>query len=142
MHLFPAGGNIPVLQLSIDRSASMETQYRYGKALKALREKGVLIVGSGNIVHNLQRASMSIEGGFDWAETFDKRVHDAITSGDHGQVISLHNADEAARLAIPTRDHFDPLCYVLGSVDSHEPVAVFNRTCVFGSVSMTSYLFG
>lgn len=142
MHMFPAKQRIPVLQLSIDRTASLETQYGYGKALKALREKGVLIVGSGNIVHNLQRASMNLEGGFDWAETFDKRVHDAITSGNHKQIISPQNRDEVTRLAVPTRDHFDPLCYALGAVDSHEPIKVFNRTYVFGSISMTSYIFG
>lgn len=142
LHMYPADRNIPVLQLSIDRNASAKTQYSYGQALKSLREQGVLIVGSGNIVHNLRLASMQLSGGYPWAESFDALAHDAIVSGDHERVLSFPTTDGDAQLAIPTRDHFDPLCYILGAVDPQEPVAVFNRTCTLGSVSMTSYVFG
>ena len=142
MHMFPEAKGIPVFQLSIDRTCSVERQYELGRALRALRTEGVLIVGSGNIVHNLRSVDMTATSGYPWAERFDTYIHDAILSGDHRVVWEALRHHSDARHAVPLRDHFDPLLYILGATDPEEPVTVFNRRCTMGSISMTSYCFG
>lgn len=141
-HMFPPERKIPVCQLSIDRTAGPAAQMAYGKALASLRSQGVLIVGSGNIVHNLGKVSFEQPDGFTWAYRFDAHIHDSITNGDFTAVAdSLHTHPEA-KLAVPTREHFDPLLYVLGAVEPGEPVVTYNRECIMGSISMNAYVFG
>lgn len=141
-HMYPAEMGIPVFQLSIERTLTTRQQYGFGRALALLREQGVLIIASGNVVHNLGRIDWNASDGYDWAKRFDKNIHDAILAGRHDDVLDSLAKDGDAKNAVPTRDHFDPLCYVLGSVDPTEPVAVYNKTCLMGSISMTSYVFG
>ena len=142
LHMYPAHQNIPVLQLSIDRMATPQSQMAYGRALASLRSKGVLILGSGNIVHNLRLVSMQLDAGYDWAHRFDEHIHEAIVCGNFSVVADSLKDHDDAPLAVPTRDHFDPLLYVLGAVDPKEPVEVYNRKCIMGSISMNTYVFG
>lgn len=134
--------DIPVFQLSIDKNAGAREHFRMGREIRALREKGVLILGSGNIVHNLSLISWETEGGFEWAEEFDGYIRDRITDGDFEGVLDYEKAGEAAKFAVPEPDHFWPLLYVLGAAEPEDKLTVFNNSCTLGSVSMTSCLFG
>lgn len=135
------GAEIPVFQLSVDRNATPETHFEIGKRIASLREQGVLILGSGNVVHNLQLVDFDMEGGFDWAYEFDAYVKRAITGHDVAAVINHRRAGECARLAFPTPDHYYPLLAVLGATLESDTASVYNEACVMGSLSMTCYLF-
>ncbi|WKY47667.1 4,5-DOPA dioxygenase extradiol [Eubacteriaceae bacterium ES3] len=138
--MFP-NADIPVLQLSLDYRAPAEAHFQMGKELSALREKDVLILGSGNVVHNLSRVNFGMDDGFPWADEFDTYIKDNIVSRDYGQVIKYHLAGDSAKLAFQTTEHFNPLLYVLGATRPDDKLTVFNDSCTLGSVSMTSYLF-
>lgn len=134
-------GDIPVLQLSIDGTLAPEEHYAIGKAIGSLREKGILIFGSGNVVHNLGRVNWNVEGGYPWAEAFDRYIKEAVVEGRHGEVIQYKEAGDSAKLAFTTPEHFHPLLYVLGASDERDQLTVFNDSCTLGAISMTSYLF-
>jgi 4,5-DOPA dioxygenase extradiol len=134
--------DIPVFQLSIDRHASPREHYNMGRQLADLREQGVLLFGSGNVVHNLARLQWEMEGGFPWADAFDNYIKESIRENNHDNVIQFEKAGSSASLAFTTLDHFAPLLYVLGASLKEDPVAVFNDDYVYGSISMTSYLLG
>lgn len=137
---------VPVVQFSVDLAAPGRHHYELGKRLAPLRDEGVLIVGSGNVVHNLGAIAWDrIEGepfGFDWALDFDAAVKERVLGGRDGELADYEALGKAARLSIPTPDHFFPLLYVLGARDPGEPVQVFNEAAVGGSLTMTSYRFG
>lgn len=133
--------DIPVFQLSVDSRASVEEYFEIGRKLRALRKEGVLILGSGNIVHNLARVNWNMNGGYPWAEEFDRYIKSNILSRNHENVIRFEQAGASASLAFTTLDHFVPLFYVLGASDEADHVHVFNDSCVLGALSMTSYLF-
>jgi 4,5-DOPA dioxygenase extradiol len=134
--------DVPVVQLSIDRNAPPEFHYSLGQALKPLREQGVLILGSGNIVHNLGLIDWGMEGGFEWAQEFDAFIKDRIVQKDFASVVNYTAAGRSARLAVPTPDHYFPLLYALGAADESDKVRIFNDKCLMGSMSMTGYVFG
>jgi len=138
--------DIPVLQLSIDAGKPAAWHYSMGKHLKALRDEGVLVVASGNIVHNLGMIAwdrMDESGfGFDWALEFDAAIADCIQAGDDERIIHWEKLGKAAKLAVPTSDHFLPLLYALGVRDPADAVQVFNGKAVAGSLTMTSYRWG
>ena len=137
VHMYPER-NIPVFQISVDAGAPPETHYQIGKELYALRERGVLILGSGNIVHNLRRVDWSMAGqGFDWAQEFDGWINEKIMKGDHREILQFREMGDVARLAVPTPDHFYPLLYTLGASDEKDTVTVYNQSCELGSLSMT-----
>lgn len=133
--------NIPVYQLSVDKNAPAEEHYRIGQEIKELRQNGVLILGSGNVVHNLGRVNWDNKGGYDWAEEFDGYVKDNLIKREIDEVIHYERAGTSARLAVPTPDHFYPLLYTLGAADGEDKLTVFNNSCVLGSLSMTCYMF-
>jgi len=135
--------NIPLIQLSIDRSTSNETHYKIGQQLSELRNQGVLILGSGNVVHNLGRIDWNMQsGGYPWAVSFDAYIKNKILSHDFDDVVHFERAGDAAKLAVPTPDHFLPLLYVLGASLPEDQIRVINEACMMGSMSMTSYLIG
>lgn len=134
--------DIPLCQLSVDRDASPREQFAVGQKIASLREEGILILGSGNVVHNLARVAWEMDKGFPWADAFDHYVKEKIAAGDFGSVIEYGNAGPSAKLSVPTPDHYDPLLCVLGAVKPGDKVTVFNESGVLGSLSMTSYLFG
>lgn len=133
--------DIPVYQLSIDINASAGEHFKIGRELSALREKGVLILGSGNVVHNLSRINWGMAGGYPWAEEFDGYIKDSIVKGQYENVIDYKRAGKPAELAFSTTEHFFPLLYVLGASREDDRLAIFNDSCLMGSLSMTCYLF-
>ena len=133
--------DIPVFQLSVDAQAGAEAHFKIGRELASLREKGVMIFGSGNVVHNLSRVNWSMDDGYPWAYEFDSYIKDRVAAGDYSGVLDYKKAGMAASLAFYTPDHFNPLLYVLGAVDQHDGLTVFNDSCTLGGLSMTCYLF-
>lgn len=134
--------DIPVYQLSVDLSAPASIHYALGQALSPLREEGILLMGSGNVVHNLGLLDWSKKGGFTWAVEFDAYIRDRIVHGEHEDVVHYEKAGESSRQAFYTPDHFYPLLYVLGACEPNEKVHIFNESCLMGSLSMTGYLIG
>ncbi len=132
--------DIPVFQLSVDTHASAWDHYQMGAKLRVLREQGVLILGSGNIVHNLSRINWDMDGGYPWSEEFDNYIKDNVLSRNHENVIRFEQAGPSSALSFTSLDHFAPLLYVLGASDERDHVSVFNDSCTLGSLSMTSYL--
>jgi len=135
--------DVPVFQLSIDISRPAAFHYELGKELAPLREKGVLIVGSGNIVHNLGRVSFEPDATpYDWAMEFDALSRDLIERGDHKALMAYEDLGRPATLSIPTPDHYWPLMYILGLQLPGEPVSFPVEGIAHGSVSMRSVLIG
>lgn len=141
LHRMYPKADVPVFQLSVDRGASFRAHYEMGRLLKPLREEGVLILGSGNVVHNLARVNPGQAGGYPWAEVFDGYIKESVVGGDYEKAVDPRGAGSSAQLAVPTPDHYAPLLYVLGAADAADGVTAFNDECVMGSLSMTSYLF-
>lgn len=139
-HLYPQA-DIPTFQMSINAYASPQEHYEVGKKLKFLRDEGVLILGSGNVVHNLGRVNWDMKNGYDWAEEFDAYIKEKILQRADSSVVQYQQAGKSAHLAFSTMDHFAPLLLVLGAVDEKDSLSVFNDSCVLGSLSMTSYQF-
>ncbi len=137
-HIFPAA-DIPVVQLSIDATKDLKYHYDLGRKLASLAYQGVMIFGSGNIVHNLGSMDWSNpSGGFSWAEDFDKRSRDIIESNPSSVVDLVNDANFA--LASPTPDHFLPFVYFAGIADElKRNVVNVVEGCSFGSISMASY---
>lgn len=133
--------DIPVYQLSVDSSASADVHFQIGQEISALREKGVLIFGSGNVVHNLSKISWDMKGGHPWAVDFDSYIKDKILQKQYQDVINYSNAGKSSELAFFTPEHFYPLLYILGASREEDKLSIFNDSCVMGSLSMTSYLF-
>jgi len=133
--------DIPVYQLSVDSSASAETHFKIGQEISSLREKGVLILGSGNVVHNLSEIGWEIEGGHPWADDFDNYIKNKIISRENKDVIDYKSAGKSSELAFYTPDHYFPLLYVLGASKEDDKLTIFNDSRTLGSLSMTSYLF-
>lgn len=138
--IFP-NADIPVFQLSVDALAAPEAHYSIGESLRSLRDEGVLIFGSGNVVHNLALVDWRHSGGFDWARAFDESIKHSVLTHRFEDAVAYSSAGESARLAVPTLDHFAPLLSVLGASDGSDTLQIFNEACVFGSLSMTGYLF-
>lgn len=134
--------DIPVLQLSLNRNYTPEQHAALASELLALRKRGVLIIGSGNIVHNLRMVGWTqsglMQGGFDWAETFDRMVTEKISTGRIDDLIQYRNLGREAQLSIPTPEHYLPLLYVLALQQRNEPLEYFADELVGGSISMRS----
>lgn len=143
LHRMYPNADVPIVQLSIDADASSEYKFELGQKLTELREKGVLIFGSGNVVHNLARLDWhSPNNGFDWALQFDNHIADHIMKRQFQNVIDYKSAGTSAKFAFTTTEHFDPLLYCLGASRSQDQIRIFNRACTMGSLSMTGYLIG
>lgn len=140
-HMFPEA-DIPVVQLSIDQHLPPEKHYDLGRRIRSLRDEGVLILGSGNIVHNLALINWEMAGGYPWAYEFDQYIENSITARRPDQVIQYHKAGESHKNAFWTPEHFLPLLYILAAADEKDPIQVFNKDSLMGSISMTGYLFG
>jgi 4,5-DOPA dioxygenase extradiol len=128
-------GGYPVLPIVRQPGRAAEKHFALGRTLASLRDEGVLIVGSGDVVHNLSLVDWDNPGGFPWAEEFDGYVHDAILRGDYQAVVDYRKAGECAEYAFFTPDHFLPILPVLGAAQPGEKVTVFNRQCVMGALS-------
>ncbi|MBA3828512.1 MAG: 4,5-DOPA dioxygenase extradiol [Taibaiella sp.] len=137
--MYPAA-DIPVYQLSLDYDKPASYHYELGQQLNKLRDKGVLIIGSGNLVHNLQRVDWS--GGntvYDWAQEFDTKMSGWIQTGDHKSLVNYQQIlGNTATMAHPTYDHLLPLFYIMGLQQKEEQVTFFNSKFDMGSISMRS----
>lgn len=141
--MFPQA-DIPVLQLSMDYGRPPEEHYALARQLKALRERGVLIVGSGNIVHNLRAARWSGAGSdvYDWALEFDAVTGEHIAQGRLDALQDFRKLGAVAQQAHPTHEHYLPLLYAAGAVDASEPPRFFNTSFQLGSIGMRSVIWG
>ncbi len=144
-HLYP-NADVPVIQLSLDYSKGADYHYALGKQLSALRSKGVLIVGSGNMVHNLgmiqvrQGDKFNNQHGFDWALEMNDIFKQKILAQDHPALIKYESLSKSARLAIPSTEHYFPLLYALALQEKGDKLSLFNDKAVAGSLTMTSVL--
>jgi 4,5-DOPA dioxygenase extradiol len=140
-HLYP-DANIPVIQLSIDYTKPPQYHYELSKQLKALRHKGILIIGSGNIVHNLGMADFANFNkdnyGYDWAFEAQETVNRHLLNSDFEPLINYEEQGKALQLSVPTPDHYLPLIYTLGLKEKAEEISLFNDKLLAGSLSMTS----
>jgi 4,5-DOPA dioxygenase extradiol len=138
--MYPAA-DIPVVEMSIDAKASMQELFELGRRLRPLREEGVLILGSGNVVHNLGLVNWSMTGGFPWADEFDGWVRTRVLSGRYDEVLRWQDAGESARRAFRTSEHFAPLACVLGAAEDGDRAEARCEARTLGALSMTGYLF-
>jgi len=138
--LFP-DADVPVIQLSLDVHKSSQAHYDLGKKLKTLREEGVLILGSGNVVHNLRMVIFE-DTAFEWAVEFDGKVKQWILDDDHESIIHYERQGRGAELAINSAEHYKPLLYALGVKEAGEPVRFFAEKVWGGSLSMRSAWIG
>jgi 4,5-DOPA dioxygenase extradiol len=140
-HAYP-GAEIPVVQLSIDGTQPPKFHYETGKRLAPLRDEGVLVAGSGNVVHNL--SLMKRAGGvpFDWAVRFNERVRAALSSRDHKVLVDFETLGEDARLSVPTPEHYLPLLYVAALQAEDEPMSFVVDGYDLGSVGMLTAVVG
>jgi 4,5-DOPA dioxygenase extradiol len=137
--MFPAA-DIPVFQLSIDYTRPPEFHYELGAQLAFLREKGVLIIGSGNIVHNLRMARWDDPRPYDWAVEFDHIAREKLVQRDDISLVEYEKFGGAARFAIPTNEHYLPLLYVLGASEKGSKAEIFNDSFDLASISMMSVI--
>lgn len=129
----------PVVQLSLDLSKSAQEQLNIGKLLQPLRDEGILIMGSGNVVHNLREIRMGQAGAFPWAQAFGDAIHTLVLSGRCSE-LEAYQALEGSGPSVNSSEHFVPLLNVLGAADQHDTARAINHDYVWGSLSMTSYI--
>ncbi|WMW80574.1 4,5-DOPA dioxygenase extradiol [Undibacterium cyanobacteriorum] len=137
--VYPAA-NIPVIQLSLNMNEEAPYHFAIGQQLAQLREQGVMIMASGNVVHNLRALNPQIKA-YDWARRFDDLVRDTIVAGDFDKLIAFDTLGQDARYSIPTAEHFLPLLYILGAKGTDDSTEVICHDTAMGSISMTSYIF-
>lgn len=138
--------DVPVVQLSLGNTLSPRQHYDLARKLHPLRSKGILIIGSGNMVHNLRLIDWSrmheSNYGYDWALDAQRRMKELILSGDHDSLIDYKKLGKGFELAIPSSEHFLPLLYILALQNKHDTVEFFNDVHTLGSLSMTSVIIG
>ena len=141
--MFP-DADIPIIQLSMDYSRGPQDHYALAQQLKSLRHRGVLIVGSGNLVHNLQQMQRGAAGNqaFDWALEFDQTIGGYLQQGNLAALQNFQKLGSLALMAHPTYEHYLPLLYAAGAADSNEKMRFFNTSFQGGSISMRSVVWG
>lgn len=144
-HLYPEA-DIPVIQLSIDYTKPPQYHFDLAKKLNKLREKGILILGSGNIVHNLRmidwRNINTVGSGWDWAIEAREKTNNWLLEGNFQNLIDYQKQGTALQYAVPTPDHYLPLIYTLGLKEKSDELSLFNDELIGGSLSMTSVRIG
>ncbi|MBK9629980.1 MAG: 4,5-DOPA dioxygenase extradiol [Saprospiraceae bacterium] len=144
-HLYP-NADVPVIQMSLDYNKPAKYHYELAQEIKSLREKGVLVIGSGNIVHNLRMVAWdklnASEYGYDWAIEASEKMKKFILDSDHDPLINYRSQGKSFDLAIPTPEHYLPLLYSLALKEKNEQVSIFNDKAIGGSLTMTSVRIG
>lgn len=141
-HIYPKA-NVPVIQLSIDLKQPPQVHYEWGQKLKSLREKNILVIGSGNLVHNLRRIDWNENATpFDWAVEFDQWCKDELLKDNHSAIVNDYLKTEAGTLSVPTPDHYYPFLYTLGASNPTEPVQFIYEGFQNASISMRCIRFG
>lgn len=144
-HLYP-DADLPVIQLSIDYTKPPQYHFDLGRRLQKLREKGILIVGSGNIIHNLRMVDFrninNVGYGYDWAHEARETTNNWLVDGNFQNMVNYYEQGTAIRTAVPSPDHYLPLIYTLGLKEKDEQLSLFNDALIGGSLSMTSVRIG
>jgi len=141
-HMYPKA-DIPVFQMSLNRLGDEQYHYDLGKKLSKLREKGILIIGSGDIVHNLRIMDYDMNATpFEWASEFDNYICDAIVNRKHNNIISYQKLGKSAQLSVPTKEHYLPLLYIAGLQEDSDEVKFIYKGIQHSSMSMTSIQIG
>ncbi|HOX71345.1 MAG: 4,5-DOPA dioxygenase extradiol [Dokdonella sp.] len=142
-HVFPAA-DVPVVQLSIDESQPAAFHYALGRMLRPLRDEGILLIGSGDVVHNLHTYAWGRHPAepFDWAVRFEQKARELMQEGKHRALVDYETLGRDAELSIPTPEHYLPLLYVLGASDGNDAVTFPVEGMDGGSISMLSVQFG
>lgn len=140
-HAYP-DADVPVVQLSIDGTQPPQFHYEIGKRLAPLRDEGMLVIGSGNVVHNLSLMRRGGGPAFDWAVRFNEKVRDALSSRDHQALIEFERAGEDARLSVPTPEHYLPLLYIAALQGDDEEMSFAVDGYEMGSLSMLTAVTG
>ena len=144
-HLYPKA-DVPVIQMSLDHYQTPEYHYELARELSSLRRKGIIIIGSGNMVHNLGMVAWdklnAVDYAYDWAREASEKMKRFILEGDHQSLVKFRSQGKAFELAIPTPEHFLPLLYTLALKDEKDEVSLFNDKAVAGSLTMTSVRIG
>ncbi|MHC1685382.1 MAG: 4,5-DOPA dioxygenase extradiol [Clostridiaceae bacterium] len=139
-HMYPKA-DIPVFQLSINALGAESYHLNLGKRLSKLREKDILIIGSGNIVHNLREIDFDEDAKpFPWAVEFDKYIADAIINRDYKKLLEFKSVGEAVKLSLPTTEHYLPLLYIMGTLEEEDKVKFIYEGIELGSLSMRSVM--
>lgn len=140
--LYPAA-DVPVFQMSIDYAKPPQYHYELARELMALRSRGVLILGSGNLVHNLGMLDWkNPHSAYDWGKEFDELMKNKLDAGDHKSLIEYEKFGQAARLSVPTNDHYLPMLYSVGLQNKGEELKYIYEEMQMGSISMRSFLIG
>ncbi|MBX7172903.1 MAG: 4,5-DOPA dioxygenase extradiol [Pyrinomonadaceae bacterium] len=137
-HIYPKA-DIPVLQISLDRTKTPAEHFEFAKTIRYLRKENVLIIGSGNIVHNLRMINFRNNFGDDWANSANETLKRLVVNAEYEQLINYQKLGSEAQLAIPTPEHFLPLLYILALKNDDEKIEIFNDVVELGSISMTSF---
>lgn len=141
-HMYPKA-DIPVFQMSLNRLGDEKYHYNLGRKLAKLREKGILIIGSGNIVHNLRIMDYEMNSTpFDWASEFDNYISEAVKNGIYDNLINYESVGKSAQLSVPTKEHFLPLLYIAALQEKDDEVNFIYKGIQHGSMSMTSIQIG
>ncbi|MCB9232506.1 MAG: dioxygenase [Bacteroidia bacterium] len=138
-HMYPAQ-NVPVVQLSINYTRTLQYHYEMGQSLAFLRNHGVLVIGSGNIVHNLRKSRPQHKVPFKWASQFDLLVKDRVEHHDFNILGDIRKMDDFNKVAVPTMEHYIPLLYVLGMMAEEDEKFWFNEEIIYGALSMRSLM--
>lgn len=139
--------NIPVIQISIDRNKNAQWHYDLAKELMFLRRKGVLVIGSGNMIHNLRMVKLSgddfnAEYGYDWAFEINDILKKNLMEDNTRALVEYQSLHKNMNLAIPTPEHYIPMLYILGMKNEGERVEIFNDKVIAASLNMTSFMIG
>jgi len=140
-HLFPDAG-IPVIQLSLDRTKPPRGHFDLSRELALLRRRGVLIIGSGNMVHNLGMIDWDARSGFDWAMEATEQIKNLIAGNESDMLINYRSLSREVQMGVPTPEHYLPLLYALGLRSDEDGVSFFNDKTELGAISMTSFRIG
>jgi len=141
-YLYPKA-DIPTFEISLNALLTEEQHYKIGKKLSKFRDNGILIIGSGDIVHNLRTADYDVYGKpHEWAEAFDSYIVNSVINYEHEKLINYKALGDIAKLAVPTDEHFLPLLYVVGAQEKDDKVEVIHKSIQNASVSMTCIKIG
>jgi 4,5-DOPA dioxygenase extradiol len=143
-HIYPDAG-VPVVQLSIDQTRPPSFHYEIGQRLRGLRDEGILLIGSGNVVHNLRRYAWGSSGtvqAFDWAQRFEALVRERVKRRDHASLVNYASLGPDAALSAPTPEHYLPLLYMLGASHEDDAITFPSEGMDGGSISMLGIRFG
>lgn len=141
-HMYPKA-DIPVFQMSLNKLGDEKYHYNLGRKLSSLREKGILIIGSGDIVHNLRIMNYEMDAApFEWATEFDNYISEAIVNRTHDNIISYERIGKSAGLSVPTKEHYLPLLYIAGLQEESDEVTFIYKGIQHSSMSMTSIKIG